>query len=103
MNTQDYENRLRTRLTELVDRMERVEDALDEPVDPDPEERSAEREDDELLERLGTSAQAEVEKIVAALGRIANDTFGVCASCGDTISEERLKLTPHAAQCRKCA
>jgi len=102
MNIGKYEKRLETRLRELTERVEVIEDRLDDPVDPDPEERSVEREDDEALQGLGTAAIAEVRQIQAALGRIGNGTFGACVACGAEISEQRLDIVPHAARCRRC-
>jgi len=102
VNTAPHESRLRARLAELIERMKNVETDLEVPLDPDPEERSVEREDDETLQNLGSSAMTETKKIRAALDRIAKGTFGVCADCGGEISAERLELIPHAARCRQC-
>lgn len=102
MQTQEYELKLRSRLNELTSRMRKVDQALDERPDPDPEERSVEREDDELLEQLGETAMTEVRKIEAAHERVSKGTFGTCVSCGERISDERLNLIPHAARCRDC-
>ncbi len=98
-----YEKRLRARLRELDKRLTRVEDQLDEPVDPDSEERATEREGDEVLESLGSAGLAEIRMIQAALDRIADGTYGVCVACGENISEERLDAVPHAPRCRNCA
>ena len=98
-----YRTRLRDRLLELTGRMIRIGERLEERPDADPEERAVEREDDEVLERLGSAAQAEVAMIEAALERIERGTFGQCLTCGEAISAGRLDLVPHAAQCRHCA
>jgi len=98
-----YRNRLRKRLDELTGRMTRIEGRLDERPDPDPEERSVEREDDEVLDRLGQVAMTETARIRAALQRIENGTYGTCLTCGEGISEERLDLIPFATRCRHCA
>lgn len=42
-------------------------------------------------------------EIVAALRRIADGTFGVCAGCGKAIPQARLKAVPYARFCVKCA
>ena len=98
-----YEAILKSRLTELSNRLSTVEHDLDEPSDPDAEERATEREGDEVLEGLGTAGLKEVRMIEAALGRIRDGTFGFCVSCGNAISDERLTVVPHAARCRNCA
>lgn len=98
-----FETRLRRRLDELNHRVEGVEKALDQPGDPDSEERAVEREGDEVLEGLGHAGVLEIRMIEAALGRIADGSFGDCVACGEPISEERLDAVPHAARCRNCA
>jgi DnaK suppressor protein len=37
-----------------------------------------------------------------ALRRIYKNEYGVCQSCGDAISKERLEAVPHARLCIKC-
>ena len=56
-----------------------------------------------MLEDLGNAGLKEMEKIRAALSRIEDGSYGVCAKCGDDISPERLDAVPHAALCRTCA
>lgn len=98
-----YEARLRKRLGELNNRLAGVEKALDQPVDPDSEERAVEREGDEVLEGLGQAGLMEIRMIEAALARVADGSFGDCVACGEPIAEERLDAVPHAARCRNCA
>lgn len=44
-----------------------------------------------------------LQSVQAALQRIANGTYGVCAKCGKDIAEERLRANPAAAECMDCA
>lgn len=97
------EDRLNSRLRDLNARLSGVEAELDQPVDADFEERATEREGDEVLEGLGNAGLLEIKMIQAALGRIADGTFGKCVACGEPISEERLNAVPHAARCKRCA
>ena len=54
-----------------------------------------------LFER--TSQQRIVLRMVeAALGRISDGSFGVCASCGDDISVRRLEALPWTQYCLRC-
>ncbi len=98
-----FRKRLRERLDELEARLTSIEHDLDAPADPNFEERATEREGDEVLESLGQSGLNEIRQIQAALARIEAGTFGICAACGEEISEERLNIVPHAARCRLCA
>ena len=98
-----FEIRLRNRLAELNARLSGVEAELDQPADADFEERATEREGDEVLESLGNAGLLEIRMIQAALGRVADGSFGECVACGESISEERLNAVPHAARCKRCA
>lgn len=88
---------------ELDARLNRIEDELDEPVSKDFEERATEREDEEVLEDLGAAGVRELRMIDAALQRIEDGSYGICVTCGDPISEERLDVVPQAPKCRDCA
>ena len=98
-----YKEKLEARLAELGVRLVKIEHSLDEPANPDFEERATERENDEVLEGLGEAGLAETRMIQAALKRIADGSFGICVNCGADISEERLELLPYAPRCRLCA
>jgi RNA polymerase-binding protein DksA len=102
MDTVRYQAILTARRAELQNRLEKIEIDLDQPRNPDDDDRAIERSNDEVLESLGGAGQKELEAIEAALGRIAAGTFGACAKCGEPIAEERLQAVPHAALCRDC-
>lgn len=80
-----------------------VEHSLDEPPSKDWEDRSSERQGDEVLEALGKTELAELRRIDAALARIDEGTYGDCQRCGETISDERLALLPDTPFCKNCA
>ena len=101
-NIQKYKKLLETRLDELNHRLHDIEDELDEPVDADVEERATEREGDEVLEGLGNAGLQEVQMIRAALKRIEDGTYGICAECNEPISTERLDIVPHTPRCKNC-
>jgi RNA polymerase-binding transcription factor DksA len=93
----------RTRLGELERRLAGIDAELESHVSRDWEELAVEREEDEVLEGMGQSGLAEIEKIRAALARIGDGSYGVCVRCGDPISEERLDVLPATPFCRTCA
>lgn len=103
MNLQTRQEELQDRLKMLEDRLHRIRDDLEEPADPDVEERAVEREEDEVLESLGQSGQAEIDMIRAAVARIAAGTYGTCTRCGGAIAEARLDALPWTPFCRDCA
>jgi DnaK suppressor protein len=53
----------------------------------------------ELDEGLEENADHLLAEIGAALGRIDDGTYGLCASCGRPISRERLEAVPYATLC----
>jgi RNA polymerase-binding transcription factor DksA len=94
---------LQQRLTELGARLEAIEDELDSHHDPDWEELAVEREGDEVLEATGRAGLSEISQIRAALKRIADGSYGDCATCGEPIAEGRLDALPWTPHCRSCA
>ncbi len=100
---QRYDKLLKARLKELNARLHVIEGELDEPAATDAEERATEREGDEVLEELGMAGINEIRMIKAALERIAKGTYGICLSCEEEISGERLESVPHTGLCRNCA
>jgi DnaK suppressor protein len=46
--------------------------------------------------------RAQVEGIDAALARIEEGTYGVCASCGNEIGADRLEFRPSSILCVSC-
>jgi DnaK suppressor protein len=53
----------------------------------------------ELDGGLGENADHLLAEIDAALRRIDEGTFGICAVCGSPIGEERLQAVPYATLC----
>lgn len=91
------------RLQELTGRIDGIEDALEAPHSKDWEEAAVEREDEEVLERLGKSGRAEIARISSALTRYARGEYGQCVKCGDEIASGRLDLLPDTPHCARCA
>ena len=98
---EEREQQLRARLGVLTARLQRIETELVTPLDGG--EPAEERDDEEVLEDLGTAGLLEIRMIEAALDRIANDSYGTCAVCGDPIGEKRLDVLPQTPTCRNCA
>ena len=98
---QIHEKQLRARLDYLGARLHRIDDELADPIDTG--EQAGERDDEEVLEDLGAAGLQEIRMIEAALDRIKQGTYGICAACGEAIPEERLDAVPQATTCRDCA
>jgi RNA polymerase-binding transcription factor len=56
-----------------------------------------------VLERLDKSGREEIQMIEAALARMDAGTYGICVSCGGTISSQRLAALPYTTACITCA
>ncbi len=55
-----------------------------------------------LNSSLQDTARTEYEKIIQALYKIEDGSYGICSDCNQPISERRLKLNPNAARCLSC-
>ncbi len=94
---------LEERMQFLSSRVKEVTEDLRHGHVKDFEEYATEAEGDEVLEELEGTARTEIQQIEAALQRIKDGEYGYCVTCGEPVSDERLKIVPHAAQCIKCA
>jgi len=56
---------------------------------------------EEILYFINRS-EAYIDKMLAALERIAYKKYGVCASCGEEIPRDRLEEVPHTRYCVQC-
>ncbi len=99
----DMAEQLRTRLNDLLERAEVIEDDLRNPLDADFSEQAIDLADDEALEGVDDVLRAEIQQIRFALARIENGTYGTCAKCGKDIRRERLEARPIATRCIECA
>ncbi len=69
---------------------------------PDPTDRASHETDRNFTLRIRDREHKLIKKIKKALERIDEGTFGVCESCGDDISKERLKARPVTTECIDC-
>ncbi len=103
MTLEERKKQIEDRVAELTANLQKIEDDLDQPLPAHLEDQAIDLEDDEVLERLGRTQQQELRLLNDALRRIADGTYGVCAKCGDDISQARLDAVPYAMICRDCA
>jgi DnaK suppressor protein len=87
-------------LEEKLARMAREKVSDDQVQDPGDQALSS------AMEALKLSFQDtemdEYNRIVQALKKIDDGTYGICADCGTHISEKRLKSYPNASRCLIC-
>lgn len=73
------------------------------PLERNFDDQAIQRENDAALDALDARGREELEAIESALQRIAANTFGRCAQCGEAISPRRLEAQPTACTCLSCA
>lgn len=69
---------------------------------PDEGDRANSSLDKELLFHQTSQARGLLGSIDAALGRIADGTFGECMVCGEEIGAKRLEALPWTRYCISC-
>ena len=97
---------LEARVASLTSRHEKMEAHLhnrDRTLPNDWTDRATVTENDQVLEQLDEAALGELAGIKAAIGRIADGTFGTCVTCGEDIDERRLAALPTSPLCIECA
>src|SRR5512136_1087331 len=69
---------------------------------PDPTDRASLESDRNFLLRIKDRERKLIMKVKEALDRIDDGTFGICESCGKSISEKRLMARPVTTLCIEC-
>ena len=106
MDTNAVRDRLLKRRDELRQRASEATADLRHETDPlsaDFAEQVTQREHDDVLGAISSSAQAELQQVEAALRRLASGRYSTCAVCGEDIEPERLAAVPYTDRCRTCA
>ena len=97
------QQRLETRLQEILGRIGRIERDLRKTPERDWQEQASAVENDQVLEGLDDMGRAEVHGIRQALDRMATGEYGFCVVCREPIDEKRLEAAPTADRCIYCA
>ena len=100
-----YRNVLESHLADLVGHGSQVVHALSGPRSeelPDPNDRATVEEERNWSLRLSDRDRRLIGKIEGALARLAEGTFGICASCGRAIHPARLRARPVTDLCIAC-
>ncbi|PLX72268.1 MAG: molecular chaperone DnaK [Desulfuromonas sp.] len=56
----------------------------------------------EMLHNLNDAQHRKLQDIDAALERIEQDEYGVCAECGEEIAPRRMEVRPFSRYCIEC-
>ena len=92
----------RNRLMDIRDEVDTQWRTLHQP-EPEYEETAQKEKLSQPLDALDDRERREIEAIDRALRKIEAGSYGICESCGDPISEERLEAIPWTPLCHRCA
>jgi DnaK suppressor protein len=95
---------LNQRLQELLNRADNTVTGMTNQKEtfPDPTDRASLESDRNFMLRIRDRENKLIKKIKKALDRIEDGSFGICESCGEDISIERLKARPVTTLCIEC-
>ena len=101
----DYFKKFLTeRLEELLNEANRTVTGMSDINEniPDPADRATLESDRNFELRIRDRERKLINKIKEALERIENGTYGICESCEEYISNERLEARPVTTLCIEC-
>jgi RNA polymerase-binding transcription factor DksA len=84
-------------------REEAEAEQLLESREPDWEDQAVDQRDANVLASLGEADRHHLDRIIAALRRIDEGTYGRCMSCGEEIPPARLRAIPETPFCTEDA
>lgn len=103
-DTNRFKNRLIKLKYQLDNRIHAIDkDIRHEGMSADWTEQASERENDEVLESLGNSAEHQIDQINQALHRIDQGEYFKCQRCDEDIPLQRLEALPFCIYCVDCA
>ncbi len=99
-----FKKLLSERLDELLSEANRTVSGMSDLNEnmPDPADRATLESDRNFELRIRDRERKLINKIKEALERIEDGTYGICESCEEDISEERLKARPVTTLCIDC-
>jgi DnaK suppressor protein len=91
----------------MEDIVEGAKDTVVEMTDeddtfPDPNDRATLESDRNFVLRMRDRERKLGSKIIQALERLDNGSFGICEVCGEEISVDRLRVRPVTTLCIEC-
>lgn len=99
-----FKNLLTERMNNLLSHADDTVTGMTQPKDnfADPTDRASHEANRNFELRIRDREHKLIKKIRKALDRIENGTFGICETCEEEISPERLKARPVTTQCIEC-
>ena len=99
-----FKNLLNDRLQELLSSADSTVTGMAKQKEnfPDPTDRASHESNRSFELRIRDREHKLIKKIKKTLARIDNESFGICETCEEEISIERLKARPVTTQCIDC-
>jgi DnaK suppressor protein len=104
-NEEEIRNQLEAERKELIVRIEQEREKASTSGDLDNPDITEMASDYDIQQRTSATAeifQLRLVEIDQALQRLKEGTYGICSSCGEEISAERLRMDPLAKFCDRC-
>ena len=96
-------NQLIERKRQLESELEHLyKDKITDDQVQDPGDQALTSSMENVRNALQESERDEYVRIIKALQMIEDGSYGICADCGQPISEKRLKSYPNAVRCVSC-
>ncbi len=95
-------NDLQSRYAVVATRLVAIAEELNAMNSSDYEDSAIEDAGNAMLRSDSDSLFQELRQIEATLELLDSGDYGVCACCGDPISEDRLNTLPYTFFCRNC-
>lgn len=95
--------RLAEQKADLQKRVTTIHEHARDPLEQDSAEQAAQLGNVAVVSALESEAIQQIAEIEAAMQRLETGAYGVCFTCGEPISEGRLRVRPAATQCLDCA
>lgn len=103
MNQKEISGYLAEKKIQLEQRIEAITKDLKTLRPQDFSEQTTESENDEVLNEIRHESEIELQQITEAIKRLDTQRYGICTSCQETISSDRLDALPYTATCINCA
>lgn len=99
----ELEKKLHAVEKDIMEQLAHIDDDLDFGDEIDHLEEETD-ESEERANRVGVKASLEkrLERVTAALGKMAAGTYGTCEQCNGDISMELLSVDPESSLCKDC-
>lgn len=103
VDTQRLTEEFQAKLETLEHRLASIKRDQTQEHSSDSAEQAQERENDEVVDAIGSETRVAIAATKAALQRLEDGTYGICENCGADIAPGRLEARPEATLCIKCA